>query len=315
MHLPSLDLNLIVVLHALLEERNVTRAGERLGMSQPGTSAALGRLRRHFNDPLLQREGGQYVLTPLAQGLYDQLGRMLDDLQRLLDAQPRFDAAAAERRFVVQCSDAVLSVLGPRLVAAVARAAPGVSLDFRGIDQAVVNDPLTTLRDIDVLIAPRGLFSVPEALSAELYSDRWICVTWRGNHSVADRLTREDAARARWVMPFRQPLMASPADAGLAALGIDRHCAVRVENFAVLGRLVVGTDLLVLCHERLIRRHPDHQLRDLDLPSALPPFTETAWWHPVRQLDPGHRWFIDLLIEQGRALQGEPDGSSGRAEP
>ncbi|MFB4295151.1 LysR family transcriptional regulator [Actinomadura sp. NTSP31] len=141
MHLPSLDLNSIVVLHALLEERNVTRAGERLGMSQPGTSAALGRLRRHFNDPLLEREGGQYVLTPLAQGLYDQLGRMLDDLQRLLAAQPRFDAATAERRFVVQCSDAVLTVLGPRLVAAVARAAPGVSLDFRGVNQAVVHRP------------------------------------------------------------------------------------------------------------------------------------------------------------------------------
>src|SRR5262245_9061823 len=95
--LPGLDLNLIVVLHALLEERNVTRAGERVGLSQPGTSAALGRLRRHFNDPLLERVGGQYVLTPLAQALYDQLGQMLDDLMRLLAAQPRFEPATAER--------------------------------------------------------------------------------------------------------------------------------------------------------------------------------------------------------------------------
>ncbi|KDN77614.1 hypothetical protein DF19_08425 [Streptomyces olindensis] len=306
MHIPSLDLNLIVVLHALLEERNVTRAGERVGLSQPGTSTALARLRRHFNDPLLERVGGQYVLTPLAQALHGQLGRTLDDLQRLLAAQPQFQPVTAERRFVVQCSDAVLEVLGPRLLAAVARVAPRVSLDFRAMSETVVSDLLGTVREIDVLIAPRELFSSPEVPSAELYQDRWVCVTWRGNQSVPDRLTREEAARARWVMPFKHQFGASPSDAAMAALGIDRHCAVRVENFAVVGRLVVGTDLLVLSHERLVAQHPEQELRQLALPMSLPPFTEVAWWHPVRQLDPGHSWFIDLLTEQARGLQRTP---------
>ncbi|MET9080756.1 LysR family transcriptional regulator [Streptomyces sp. NPDC004237] len=300
--MPSLDLNLIVVLHALLEERNVTRAGERVGLSQPGTSTALARLRRHFNDPLLERVGGQYALTPLAEALHDQVGRTLDDLQRLLAAQPQFEPATAERRFVIQCSDAVLGVLGPRLLTAVAKVAPLVSLDFRAMSEAVVSDLMGTVREIDVLIAPRELFSPPEVPSAELYQDRWVCVTWQGNQSVGERLSREEAARARWVMPFKHQFGASPSDAAMTALGIDRRCAVRVENFAVVGRLVVGTDLLVLSHERLVEQHSEHELRQLALPSPLPPFTEVAWWHLVRQLDPGHSWFIELLTEQARGL-------------
>jgi DNA-binding transcriptional LysR family regulator len=316
--LPSLDLNLVVVLHALLQERNVTRAGERVGLSQPGTSAALARLRRHFNDPLLERVGSQYVLTPLAQGLYDQVGRTLEDLRRVLTAQPHFDPAVAERRFLVRCSDAVLTGFGPRLVAAVTRAAPRVSLDFRGFDQTVLDEPLNALRDLDVLVVPRGLFTLPEAPSVELYRDRFVCLAWRHNRAVGERLTREDATHARWVMPFSRHTPSSPTDAALAALGIDRTCAVRVENFAMLGQLVVGTDLLVLCLERIARQLPHDELRELQMPFSLPPITETAWWHPSRQLDPGHRWFVELLQREAAEFDGAgraPDGtptSNGR---
>jgi DNA-binding transcriptional LysR family regulator len=303
--LPSLDLNLVVVLSALLQERNVTRAGERVGLSQPGTSAALARLRRHFDDPLLERVGSSYVLTPLAQGLADQLGPTLEGLQRLLAAQPRFDAATADRRFTIACSDSVLAVLGPRVVAAVHRAAPRVSLDFRALDRRVTTDPMGLLRDLDLLVLPRGVFSLPEVPSVDLYRDRWVCATWRGSTAVGDRLTREDVGRARWVMPFQELLLSSPADAALAVLGVDRHCAVRVESFTVLDRLVVGTDLLVLFHERLSGRLDERDLRSVDLPTELPPITETAWSHPSRVLDPGHRWLVDTVVAEAAAL--DPD--------
>jgi DNA-binding transcriptional LysR family regulator len=309
--LPSLDLNLVVVLHALLEERNVTRAGERVGLSQPGTSAALARLRRHFDDPLLERVGTVYELTPLAQALGDQLGSTMEQLQRVLAAQPRFDPATADRRFTVACSDSVLAVLGPGLVAAVTRAAPRVSLDLRSLDERVVTEPLALLRDIDLLVVPRGLFSLPDVPNVELYRDRWVCATGEGNTAIGDRLSLADVGRARWVMPFQELLMASPADAALAALGIDRHCAVRVESFSVLDRLVVGTDLLVLFHERLAGELTAHGLRVVDLPVQLPPITETAWSHPSRQLDPGHRWLLDVVTDVSAALA-HPTGPPSR---
>ena len=311
MELPSLDLNLVVVLHALLEERNVTRAGERVGLSQPGTSSALARLRRHFDDPLLERVGTVYELTPLAQALRSELGSTMEQLQRVLAAQPRFDPATTERRFTVACSDAVLTVLGPGLVAAVSRAAPHVSLDLRSLDARVATDPLAVLRDLDVLVVPRGLFSLPGVPSVELYRDRWVCATWRGNTTVGDRLTLADVGQARWVMPFQELLMASPADAALATLGVDRHCAVRVESFSVLDRLVVGTELLVLFHERLAGELTAHDLRVVELPVALPPIIETAWSHPSRQLDPGHRWLLDVLTEVSATLD-QPTTSPSR---
>jgi len=300
--LPSLDLNLVVVLHALLEERNVTRAGERVGLSQPGTSAALARLRRHFDDPLLQRVGSSYELTPLAQALQGQLGSTMEQLQRVLAAQPRFDPAITDRRFTVACSDSVLAVLGPGLVAAVTSAAPRASLDFRSLDKRVVSDTMALLRDVDLLIVPRGLFALPDVPSVELYRDRWICATSQGNTAIGERLTLDDVARARWVMPFQELLMASPADAALAALGVDRHCAVRVENFNVLDRLVAGTELLVLFHERLAGELTARDLRVVELPVELPPITETAWSHPSRQLDPGHRWLLDLVVAESARL-------------
>jgi DNA-binding transcriptional LysR family regulator len=103
-------------------------------------------------------------------------------------------------------------------------------------------------------------------------------------------------------MPFQELLMASPADAALATLGVDRHCAVRVENFTLLDRLVVGTDLLGLFHERLAGDLPGRDLRRVELPVELPPITETAWSHPSRQLDPGHRWLLDLVVAAAAGL-------------
>jgi DNA-binding transcriptional LysR family regulator len=217
----------------------------------------------------------------------------------------------ADGRFTVACSDSVLAVLGPGLVAAVTTAAPRASLDFRSLDKRVVTDPMVLLRDVDLLVVPRGLFALPEVPSVELYRDRWVCATWRGNDAVGERLSLDDVARARWVMPFQELLMASPADAALAALGVDRHCAVRVENFSVLDRLVVGTDLLVLFHERLAGELAARDLRVVELPVELPPILETAWSHPSRQLDPGHRWLLDVVSEAGARLD-QPTRSANR---
>ncbi|MFD7599735.1 LysR family transcriptional regulator [Streptomyces mirabilis] len=307
MRLPSLDLNLVVVLHALLDERNVTHAGERVGLSQPATSAALARLRRHFDDPLLERVGTTYELTPLAHALQGQLGSTLEQLQDVLAAHPRFEAATAERKFVIACSDSVLAVLGPSIVGAVARVAPRVTLDFQPANRRVVTEPLALLSEVDLLIAPRGLFSLPDAPAVELYHDRWICAAWSDNTSVGDRLTFEQAAQARWVMPFHSLLMASTADAALAALGIDRRCAVEAQSFALLDRLVVGTELLVLTHGRFAGDLAERGLREVMLPVELPPFVELAWSHPSRQLDPAHRWLVDVVTSQARCVDQAAD--------
>ena len=295
MELPSLDLNLVVVLHALLEERNVTRAGERVGLSQPGTSAALARLRRHFDDPLLQRVGTTYQLTPLASALQVQVADTIRRLHLVLTARPDFDPATSDREFVIQCSDSVLTLLGPSLVREVTSKAPAATIDIQPLDIRFAHDPLLAVRDLDIMIAPRGFFSAPELHHVELYRDRWICVASIDNRTVGDALSPEEIENARWVVAFRDPPMNSPADSALAAIGIDRRSAVKVQSLTSLHRMVAGTDLLVLAHERIVGDLVAQRLRRIDLPIALPPIVETAWSHPSRQLDPGHHWLMEMI--------------------
>ncbi|HWU12316.1 MAG TPA: LysR family transcriptional regulator [Streptomyces sp.] len=300
LELPALDLNLIVVLHALLQERNVTRAGERVGLSQPATSAALARLRRHFDDQLLERTGSHYELTPLAQGLRAELGETVEQLSRLLTAQPRFDPATTTRRFTVQCSDSVLTALGAPLVASLHRAAPGAGIDFRPVSRSMLGDPLLALSDIDVLVMARGLLS--DLPNEDLYTDRWVCVAWAENATVPDVLTARDVRESHWVVPYGPSPQASPADAHLAALGLERRGTVTVQSFTALCRLVVGGDLLALVHQRDLLAAPDVPLRSVALPTKMPALSQAAWWHPRRQLDPGHRWLLSLLSDTAAAL-------------
>jgi len=293
--LPSLDLNLMVVLHALLEERNVTRAGERVGLSQPGTSAALARLRRHFDDPLLDRVGTTYELTPLARALQGQVADTIRRLHLVLTARPDFDPATSERQFIVRCSDSVQTLLGPALVREVTSAGPGISLDIQPLDTHFALDPTSAVRDIDVMIAPCGFFTAPELHSVELYQDHWICVTASDNDAVGDELDAEQIAEARWVVAFRELPMNSPIDTALAALGVDRRSAVKVQNLTVLHRMVADTDLLVIAHELVAGDLAAQGLRQVRLPVVLPPIIETAWSHHSHQLDPGHHWLMEQI--------------------
>lgn len=105
MNLASLDLNLLTSLDALLRERSVTRAAQRMNLSQPALSAALAKLRRHFGDELLTRSGNSYILTPLAVQLVDRCALALADIERVFSATADFDPAACEREFTMLTSD------------------------------------------------------------------------------------------------------------------------------------------------------------------------------------------------------------------
>lgn len=302
MDLPSLDLNLVVVLQALLEERSVTRAGRRVGLSQSGASTALGRLRRHFDDPVLVRKDGGYQLTPLAMALQAQLGPLLQQLTDVVNAQPRFDPATSSRRFTISCSDSVLGVLGPRISAAVSRGAPGAVLDFRPVDARLVTDPEGLLLEVDVLISSRGVVALHGVPTTDLYEDRWVCVAWVGNTDVPRQLELDDVRRAGWVIPFHDVVPSTPADTALSGLSVERRCAVRVESFASLPRLVAGTPHLALAPERLVPRPAEEDLQVLRMPVELPPITQAAWWYDGRRLDPGHQWLVRTIRTEAAAL-------------
>jgi DNA-binding transcriptional LysR family regulator len=301
MDLPSIDLNLLVALNALLRERNVTRAGESIGLSQPAMSASLGRLRRHFGDELLTRNGQRYVLTPLAAALVEQTDVALRYVGRTFAARPVFDAETSDREFTILMSDYALTVLGEPLLRLLEERAPDVQLRIRPNDRLAVDEAHATLRAYDFMVLPRGYLA--DLRSADLFRDRWVCVVGDQNSVVGDELTVEHLGRLRWIMTYDAPTQYTPVDKHLRLVGIDRHADVVIESFLALPFLLASTQRAGVLQERAARKlAASGGLRILELPSSPPDLVEALWWHPSREGDPGHRWLQQLFVEAAETL-------------
>ncbi|MFF3315982.1 LysR family transcriptional regulator [Streptomyces sp. NPDC003035] len=299
MNLARLDLNLVVALRALLEERNVTRAGQRVGLSQPAMSAALARLRRHFDDELLSRVGGQYELTALGQVLLDRTATAYDVLERLFASQADFDPAKETREFRILASDYAVAVFGVEFARVVHDEAPGIRLRFSQTPTTVVDDTATLLSATDGLLMPHGVIS--DFPATDLYDDRWVFVVADDHPSVDDRLTRQDLARLPWVT--YQRTYDSPAVRQLGMLGIEPRVEVSVDSFQLLPRLVAGTRRIALVQARLAALlAPTASVRVLEPPYEAVPLREALWWHPVHTHDAAHIWLRETAARVGRRL-------------
>lgn len=301
MQLESLDLNLLMALHALLDERNVTRAGRRLGLTQPAMSANLARLRRHFGDDLLIRVGNGYEPTPLAASLLDSTLLAVNVVGRVFSARPSFDPATSDREFTLVTSDYVISVIGEALMRVLQERAPHVRLRFLQINPARIDDIDTTLRSTDGVLMPHGFIAGHP--SVDVYADRWAVLADPRNPALADGLTMDHLRTLPWVATFRSPTAIASAARQLTMLGVEPRVEIVVENFQSLPFLVAGTGRIALIQERLARRlaayggcavHP--------CPYEALPILEALWFHPVQQSDPAHRWLRDTLADVGRLI-------------
>ncbi len=306
MALGSVDLNLLVVLHLLLEEGNVTHAGMRVGMSQPAMSIALGRLRRHYKDELLVRSGSGYSLTPLARSLLPSVQESMRLIGRALDLGHGREAAASDRKFSISMSDNSLVVLGEPLLRRVRELAPGVHVDLWPI-ALLVQETDRALLQHDLLIAPLGFCSggQPEVI----FRDRFVCVADPGNPRLRDgRLSLEDLAALPHAAAILLHAELDPVGQALAELGVARQVHVTTTGWLPLPFVVAGTDLVAAVPERLARRVAGAAR----VVVAEPPFgrvelVEAAWWHPMRAADPALAWLHDLVTEAaGSVLAGLP---------
>ena len=290
MNLGSVDLNLLVALDALLAERNVTRAADRVGLSQPGMSSALARLRKLFDDPLLVREGTALVATARAEALVRPVREALDIIQGALDTRLGFNPGTDKCTVTVSCSDfSVLLLIGP-LVRRLAAEAPGVTIQIRPRSP----DPSRALRDgaADLVIEPTAIMGEVSLPSQPLFTDRWLCCVWEGNSQVGDELSLQTYLRLGHVAYSMGPgLPAATVDTYLAEVALPRRIEFIVESFLLAPVLLQGTDLITLVLERavpVLRRTA--AIRVLDPPLPLPPIVQKLWWSPHRTTDPALTW-------------------------
>ncbi|MET9226174.1 LysR family transcriptional regulator [Lentzea sp. NPDC003310] len=305
-NLSNLDLNLVVALRALLEERNVTRAGQRIGLTQPAMSAALARLRRHFDDPLLSRTGSRYSLTPLGAVLRDRAATACEVLERTFTSQATFDPASDTREFTLISSDYGATVLGVPLARALHTEAPGVHLTFQQTSPTLLDNLGTLLSTVDGLLLPHGVIDGFPAV--ELFSDQWVCLVSDDHPDVGGELTLAQLAELPWAV--YQRAYDAPVTRQLSMLGISPNVDVSVPSFHLLPMVVANTRRVALVQKRLVERSPTPGVRVMPSPFPSVPLQEAMWWHPVHAQDAGHAWLRSVIKKVAQGLNDASDADA-----
>lgn len=292
----SVDLNLLVVLDALLIERSVTRAGRRIGLSQPAMSAALARLRALFSDPLFIRTRAGMVPTQRALALATPLQDALAKVRIVLATQA-FDPGVAPAAFRLAMGDYGELVILPALHAALAQRAPRATLRVMPIA-----DPKAQLAQlgegaVDLMIAPM-LRAGSGVEVADLITEDFVCVLRRAHPALASRLTLKSFARLRHLLVSPEGDGPALVDHILGKAGLSREIALRVPHFMVAPALIASSDMVATLPRRVVARSAmNDRLTTLEPPFGTRTFTMVAAWHAARLEEPGLRWFRDLVFE------------------
>lgn len=293
MRFKTLDLNLLVALDALLDEQSVTRAAERVHVSQPAMSAALSRLREHLNEPLFIQQGKSMVPTAAALRMKEPLKKLLQDIDILVTEGSHFDPATSHRRFRIATSDYLLAVLFPALIHRLDREAPGIGMDC--IQPSELTHPLLDQGELDLFIGPEELVS-PEHPTELLFEEKYVVVGWAKNPVFKQgRISEEDFYEAgHVVVEIGRQARTSFAETHLLQSDRKRRIDMRVSSFLIAPEMVVNTMKLTVMHERLAKMYANRlEIAISALPFEFPVMREMIQSQHSRQNDDGLRWLID----------------------
>lgn len=300
MNVGNVNLNLLVAFQALFEERSVTRAASRAGITQPAMSNTLAQLRMLFDDSLFTRSGSGLVPTARAIALADPIGRGLKLLDSALVA-PTFDEARSNRQFTLGASDYVEFVLLPPLLARLAQIAPHVRLRIRPWGSHSIPAELAR-GELDSMI---GFYNdVPvRHRHALLFSDEYVCVVRRGHPRVKKRLTLKRYLELSHVLVSTSNDAPGSVDRALAARGLRRHVGLRVSHFLSVPMVVARTDYVAALDRRVAEAFAEAlELTILEPPLELPVGRVGQVWHESVDADPGHRWLREVIASVSRNL-------------
>lgn len=302
MHLRGVDLNLLIVFDALIEEGQVTRAAERVRLTQPAVSHALNRLRLLFGDPLFVRTPDGMAPTPVALAAAPAVRSILGQVELLLSGDGGFDPVTSTRRFVLGLSDYAAAVLLPSLVRRLEREAPGASLVVRGTGHAV---GLSMLEERAVELIAGNFPDPPAHIRTELlYEEDFVCAGRSGHPALAGPLDLERYLSLRHLQISTKGDPHGYVDAVLRERGLkERNVAVTVGHF-LMAPLLADTGDLVATEPRrlfgLLAGRPG--LRLTPPPLEIPPFRVVQAWHARLDADPGHQWLRRVMAEVGQGV-------------
>lgn len=311
-HTSHIDLNLLVLFHAVFSERSASKAAGRLGLTQSGVSHALRKLRDLFQDDLFVRAGGALLPTPRAEALHEAVRDVIETVERRILPVASFDPATTRREFVIAMSDMGEVVALPALMEAFKSQAPGCTLRSMRLANAEIEDALETGR------IHLGLGNVYEPKTniyqQTLYLHDYAVLAWLDH----PRLKRGGLTLERYLHEAHLVVETGSDEhlrtTGLGPRGIRRKASVTVGGLLSVPWLLPGTELLATVPTHLARVAAQHYaLRSFVLPFDVPAYAIKTYWHPRSHSDVGHRWFRELVYEIMRSYpQWRRPGELGR---
>ncbi len=310
MNLRRLDLNLLVIFDALMAERHVTRAAQRVSLSQPAFSNALARLRHYLKDDLFIRRPPGMVPTPRALELAPQIHAALLALEHALD-QPAFDPATMTRVFTLETNDYLVSMVMPQLMQRLAAIAPGVNVRVVPPNARAAFERLDA-REVDFVLG--GFGAIPERYAVAVIQDNEFSCLMDRKHPLARGkldLVRYAAAKHLLITPRGDPT--GFVDLSLAEHGLMRRVALTVNHFSVVPAIIANSDLIVTLPKRMADQYaPLYQLAQRASPVPTPAAYShiQLLWHRRSSGQAAMTWFADLLLE----ILGAPHAPPSRVD-
>lgn len=296
MNIQSLDLNLLRVFDAVMEERNVSRAAERLFMSQPAVSHALSRLRHSAKDELFVKSSGGMMPTPRAVELAVPVHDALSMLENAFNP-PEFDPETSNRVFRIATHDYFTSVIAVDLAALLSNVAPGVSIRLKPTEGRALE--MLDLQEADVAVSAFG--ELPDRFEeTKLFEDRYVCVVRKAHLLAKGRMTLKKFASARHLLISPRGDERGFVDTALAREGLTRHVGMIVNQFASAPGIVAESDLVLTAPERIaIQAVEKHGCVLKPCPIEAPEaFTKTSVIRHKRLGNhPAIDWLCDLMVD------------------
>lgn len=295
MRFDRLDLNLLVALDALLSERSVSLAADRICLSQSATSSALGRLREYFADDLLVQKGRQMVLTARAEGLVEPVRAVLEQIRTTIAVPPPFDPATSERTIRIMASDYMTEVLLAGAMTDLQGQAPGMRFEIQSLTEVLLDS--LERGAIDLLV------TIDYAISADhpsqiLFEDDYVVVGWNGNPAMAEPMTKEQYFEMGHVTArFGRARVSAFEDWFVRRQKRQRRIEIVTHSFLSMAGLVIGSNRIATMHRRLATRMAEYLPLTLrEVPMDIPPIREAIQWHISSNNDPAIRWVVERIV-------------------
>jgi DNA-binding transcriptional LysR family regulator len=297
-NIEQIDLNLLHVLHAVLLEKSATRAAKRLHVTQSAVSNALSRLRLALGDPLVVRNARGLSPTPRALALQPELEQLMRSLRSLVSGPERFEPATTTREFTLACADYCTTILGAQLVELLRERAPAARLRFLPLEQLSEGEGLAVNVDVHLGMPPR----VPSGChSLALFDDSFVCML-KPQPKLRRRLKLDDYVRGQHVRVSVLNSTRDAVDRALAERQLARNVVLTVPHFSLVPLIVERTGYIATLSRRLAETQARrHQVALCEPPLALGKRATRMLWHERTDVDPGARFFRQLVREAATA--------------